>query len=39
MARRGGPERIYRAKLAGLRARITGQWHQSEVKASALLAK
>jgi hypothetical protein len=37
--RRADPERIYQAKLAGLRARIVGQWHQIEAAANALLAE
>jgi hypothetical protein len=38
MSRRD-PERIYQAKLAGLRARIIGHWRQSETAADALLAE
>jgi hypothetical protein len=37
--RRADPERIYQAKLAGLRGRIVRQWHQSDDRADALLAE
>jgi hypothetical protein len=37
MSRRD-PERIYQAKLAGLRARIVGNWRQSDERADALLS-
>jgi hypothetical protein len=36
--RRADPERIYQAKLAGLRARIVGHW-QTKAAADALLAE
>jgi hypothetical protein len=37
--RRGNPERIYQAKLAGLRARMVRQWHQSDDRADEFLAE
>jgi hypothetical protein len=35
--RRGDPNRIYAAKLAGLRSRILGEWRQSEERTDGLL--
>jgi hypothetical protein len=35
--RRADPERIYQAKLAGLRGRILREWRQSEERADELL--
>jgi hypothetical protein len=37
--RRADPERLYQAKLASLRARILGEWRQTEAAADALLAE
>jgi hypothetical protein len=37
--RRGDPNRIFEAKLAGLRARIVSQWRQPGERADALLAE